>query len=104
MKRNRSGETVRKSVASLEAELARLRSVLREVAETYVGNLEAEIVQLGTTVAEMQEGLKDDTPIRQMIDEIQQLSVKPGKGRRKDLKRIDDLVNRLEAILHRKME
>lgn len=100
MKRSEEQQAVRKAVASLEAELAHLRTVLREVGETFVANLEAEIVQLGSSVAEMQDSLKDDRQVSQMVAEIRSLNVKPGKGRRKDFKKIDELVDRLEAILH----
>jgi hypothetical protein len=34
-----------------------------------------------------------------MIEEIRALRVKPGKGRMKDVKRIDALIDRLEEIL-----
>jgi hypothetical protein len=99
MKKSKSGEKAGEAAACLEAELAGLRSVLRDVGGTFMANLEAEIVQLGSSVAELEKGLKDDRRIRQMISEIRDLRVKPGKGRLKDLKRIDTLVDRLEAIL-----
>lgn len=99
MKRPQSRKEIRKTIASLETELARLRTMLRESGETFIANLEAEIVQLGSSVAELEDGLESDRGIRRMVSEIRDLRVKPGKGRRRDLKRIDDLVDRLETIL-----
>jgi len=90
---------VRKAAEALEAELLRLRTVLRDIADKYVADLEAEIVQLGETVAEMQGSMKDNGTLRMMAAEIRDLNLKPDKGRRKDLKRIDDLVDRLETML-----
>lgn len=89
----------REARTALEAELVRLRALAREVGTAYLANTEAEIVQLGASVGELREAVTDDGRLHEMIAAIRDLSVKPGKGRLKDLKRIDGLVDRLESML-----
>lgn len=90
---------VREACDTLAAELGVLRTQVREVGEAYLTNLEAEIVQIRSDVASMAEDMGDDGAVCRMIDEIRGLRIKPGKGRMKDLKRIDTLIDRLEEIL-----
>jgi hypothetical protein len=90
---------VRKSCEALEAELGRLRVLVREVGEAYITNLEAEVVQIQSDLASVAGDLRTDEPVVRMIEEIRTLRVKPGKGRMKDVKRMDALIDRLEGIL-----
>lgn len=99
MSPGKNREAVRRSCEALEAELGRLRALVREVGEAYVTNLEAEVVQIQTDLASSVGDLSRDEPLIRMLEEIRDLRVKPAKGRMKDLKRIDALIDRLEGIL-----
>jgi len=70
----------------LVLELRRLRAMFTEIAERYVANAEGEIA----AVIEAVEG-KSLTAARveKMLEVVRRLTVKPRKGRRKDLARIE---------------
>lgn len=99
MRKKRRKAAVGKAIEALESELTRLRAVVHEIGEACVTNLEAEIIQIAGGVEEVREDLRDDGGITRMLEEIQALKVKPEKGRMKDLKKVDELIDRLEEIL-----
>jgi hypothetical protein len=70
----------------LVLELRRLRAMFTEIAERYVANAEGEIA----AVIEAVEGKPLPVArVRKMLEVVRALSVKPRKGRRKDLARIE---------------
>jgi hypothetical protein len=80
----------------LVLELRRLRAMFSEIAERYVANTEGEIV----AVIEAIEG-KPLAPARvaAMLKLVRDLTVKPRKGRRKDLARIENVAALLRKEL-----
>jgi thioesterase domain-containing protein len=83
---------------ALVAELDRLRSRVRQIATRYMELLESEIVQVREAVA-ASAGAGDRLPrLSAMLRALEGLDVKPKKGRRKDLKRIDGLVALLNRV------
>lgn len=80
----------------LVLELRRLRAMFTEIAERYVANAEGEIA----AVIEVVEG-KSLSVARagKMLEVVRALSVKPRKGRRKDLARIETIVASLRREL-----
>jgi hypothetical protein len=88
------GRTVAKDMLVLE--LRRLRAMFAEIAERYVANAEAGIA----AVIEVVEG-KSLSVARagKMLEVVRALSVKPRKGRRKDLARIEGAVASLRKEL-----
>lgn len=80
----------------LVLELRRLRAMFTEIAERYVANAEAEIA----AVIEDVEGKSlPDARIEKMLAVVRDLSVKPRKGRRKDLARIETIAASLRKEL-----
>ncbi|TRZ99616.1 MAG: hypothetical protein D4R80_02780 [Deltaproteobacteria bacterium] len=70
----------------LVLELRRLRAMFTEIAERYVANAEGEIASVIETV----EGKTlPAARVAKMLEVVRGLSVKPRKGRRKDLARIE---------------
>ena len=70
----------------LVLELRRLRAMFTEIAERYVANAEGEIA----AVIEVVEGRSlPAARVEKMLEVVRALSVKPRKGRRKDLARIE---------------
>lgn len=70
----------------LVLELRRLRSMFAEISERYVANAEGEIAAVIETV----EGKPlPAARVEKMLEVVRALSVKPRKGRRKDLARIE---------------
>jgi hypothetical protein len=70
----------------LVLELRRLRAMFTEIAERYVANAEGEIA----AVIEAVEGKTLPAGrVEKMLEVVRALSVKPRKGRRKDLARIE---------------
>lgn len=93
---------------ALEIELRHLRTLLREVAANYISALEADIEQVIEAL-----GVADQRPmrdsqvrpeLRDMLDHIRALRVKPRKGRRRDMKRMDKLIGELAEWADRRME
>ena len=85
---------------ALEIELRHLRALLREVAANYVSAMEADIERVVGAIGhkDQQEGTdfkSRQIEIRDILDRIRALNVKPKKGRRKDIKRIDKLIGEL---------
>lgn len=73
----------------LVLELRRLRAMFTEIAERYVAGAEGEIA----AVIEAVEGKSlNAARVEKMLEVVRALSVKPRKGRRKDLTRIEAVV------------
>jgi len=80
----------------LVLELRRLRAMFSEIAERYVANTEGEIA----AVVEAVEGKPPPVArVERMLKILHDLSVKPRKGRRKDLARIENIAAALRKEL-----
>jgi len=80
----------------LVLELRRLRAMFTEIAERYVANSEGEIA----AVIEAVEGKSlPAARVEKMLEVVRNLSVKPRKGRRKDLARIEGIAASLRKQL-----
>jgi hypothetical protein len=80
----------------LVLELRRLRAMFTEIAERYVANAEGEIA----AVIDAVEGKSLPTSrVERMLEVVRALSVKPRKGRRKDLARIETVAASLRKDL-----
>jgi hypothetical protein len=95
-------ETVRKE---LLAQLQHLRSEAKEITRLYAANLQRDIVQLIEFLNESQ----NQTPggrnprgskllLSRMKETLDAINLKPEKGRRKDLRKIEDAVRSLRKI------
>jgi len=87
-------------------ELAFLRKTFRDLVGTYAAQLEGEITQLHATVVADAASKKklpgSRTPdLRDMLMLLRSLEVKPAKGRRRDLKKVETVVEDLRAIVDR---
>ena len=105
-RRSRSKNTISPAQREeLVIELRRLRSLMQEVTNTYLIRVTAMIQHLVERFEEHPGGYTtDESEIsgqthEQILSAIRQLDVKPQKGRRKDLKRIENLAIRIEDIL-----
>ena len=93
----------------MEIELRHLRSLLREVAAKYVSRLETDIERAVEAIRDGDGRKKEDaqarqTELRGVLDRIRSLKVKPERGRRRDVKRIDKLIKELVVWADRRME
>lgn len=80
----------------LVLELRRLRALFSEIAERYVANTEGEIVAVIETI----EGKPlAAAKVEAMLKLVRDLTVKPQKGRRKDLARIEEVAVTLRKEL-----
>jgi len=87
----------------LLAQLQHLRTEAKEIGRLYVANLQRDIVQLieflNEKPASKTTGARNIDPIlTQLKEEVDSLNVKPEKGRRKDLRRIEDAVRSMRKI------
>jgi hypothetical protein len=80
-----------------------LRLVTKEVGSNYIAGLQADVARLETAVRQARE---DDMPDRKQLQQlttmlrwVTDLNVKPQKGRRRDLKEIDKLIERLNNVV-----
>jgi hypothetical protein len=93
-------QTIRKE---LLAQLQHLRSEAKEISRLYVANLQRDIVQLIEFLNENQSGTakksRSANPgLAQMKDMLDSINVKPEKGRRKDLRKIEQAVRSMRKI------
>lgn len=87
-------------------ELAYLRKTFRDLVQAYAAAIEAEIANvhalLGADSAAKKKlpasRMKD---LRDMLMALRSLEVKPAKGRRRDLKKVENVVEELRAIAER---
>lgn len=80
----------------LGVEMRRIRSLFIEIGERYLADSEGRIV----AVIEALEKRKLPTPcVERLLKEVRALKVKPRKGRRKDLARIEALVDGFRKTL-----
>jgi hypothetical protein len=80
----------------LVLELRRLRALFSEIAERYLADAEGEIV---AAIAAVEGKPLSPARIEGMLQRVRDLSVKPRKGRRKDLARIEKVVASLRKEL-----
>lgn len=87
-------------------ELTFLRKTFRDLVSTYAAQLEGEIAQLHAAVQADGESKKKlpgsrVSDLRDMLMLLRSLEVKPAKGRRRDLKKIENLLEELRTIADR---
>jgi hypothetical protein len=90
-------------VTMLESELVKLRGELRKTVRVYTARLE---IQLAQSVAALQENRAVEELPRERLHQLRDLTtmvrkrkVKPEKGRRRDLRKIDSLITDLHLFL-----
>lgn len=87
-------------------ELAFLRKAFRDLVGSYAVQIEAEITQMHTAVV-ADAASKKKLPgsrmsdLRDILMLLRSLEIKPAKGRRRDLKKVETLVEDLRAIVDR---
>ena len=91
-------------LTKLQAELVTLRRKLRATIRAYATRLEIDLAESTTAVAALKPA---ETLSRQRLHEIRELTtmlrdfnVKPEKGRRKDLRKLDSLIHEVHSITH----
>ena len=94
------------SQKDLLARLQHLRSVAQEINQAYLTNLEHDILEVvDWTQGDGKESGKKAKPraatMNHMIEILEKLSLKPGKGRRKDLRKIERAVEALRKLATR---
>jgi hypothetical protein len=87
----------------LLAQLQHLRTETKEISRLYVANLQHDIVQLieflnEKPVTKTRSARTVDPIFLQLKEKLDGLNVKPEKGRRKDLRRIEDAVRSMRKI------
>ncbi len=98
----RSKKTTLPTKSVLE-ELRFLRTTFREIASHYCAEIEGEIARIVNLVsaeddAQNAERVKD---VRDLLVLLRGLDVKPAKGRRRDFKKIENLLEELHHIVER---
>ena len=79
----------------LLAQLQHLRTEAKEISRLYVANLQRDIVQL---IDFLNEKPAPKAAFLLMKEKLDGINLKPEKGRRKDLRRIEDVVRSLHKI------
>ena len=93
-------QTIRKE---LLAQLQHLRTETKEISRLYVANLQRDIVQLIEFLNESPAGAAKkaraaNQVLLQMKESLESINVKPEKGRRKDLRKIEQAVRAMRKI------
>ena len=93
-------QTIRKE---LLAQLQHLRTEAREISRLYVANLQRDIVQLIEFLNENQEPETRSRAINPVLSRMKEtlddINLKPEKGRRKDLRRIEQAVRSMRKLV-----
>lgn len=93
-------QTIRKE---LLAQLQHLRTEAREISRLYVANLQRDIVQLIEFLNENQEAASKSRAVNpilsQMKETLDAINLKPEKGRRKDLRRIEQAIRSMRKLV-----
>lgn len=87
-------------------ELTFLRKTFRDLIGTYAAQIESEIAHLHAAVQADGESKKKlpgsrTADLRDMLMLLRSLEVKPSKGRRRDLKKVENLLEELRTITER---
>jgi len=94
-------QTVKKE---LLAQLQHLRTEVKEISRLYAANLQRDIVQLIDFLSENHTAAKNpnsratNSILSQMKETLDEITLKPEKGRRKDLRRIEQAVRSMKKI------
>lgn len=88
--------SAKRSREVLVLELRRLRALFLEIAERYVANVEGKSAAL---IKSVEDGKLSSATVAELLEEIRGLDVKPKKGRRKDLARIERTIAALQKTL-----
>ena len=85
----------------LLAALGVLRQLTKEVSGNYLASLQADVTAVEQAVRQAGDlpDRKKLSQFRAMLGAINDLDVKPEKGRRRDLKRLDRTISKLGGIL-----
>jgi hypothetical protein len=95
-------QTIRKE---LLAQLQHLRTEVREISRLYVANLQRDIVQLidflndNQAPAKTKNSRSANATLSRMKETLDAINVKPEKGRRKDLRRIEQAIRSMRKIV-----
>lgn len=87
-------------------ELAFLRKSFKELLSAYATQIEADIAQLQILIAAETDSRKKAPPsrvadLRDMLMLLRSFDIKPARGRRRDLKKVENLVAELRQIADR---
>ena len=91
----------------LEIEINHLRQLFRETHKEYGIAVESEIARMIEPIREnIEESGQEMTPgqqkiLRQMVALVRKVNIRPEKGRRKDLKRIEETVAKLTTLVEK---
>jgi hypothetical protein len=88
--------TTRTARERFVVEMHRLRSVFGEIAERFAADTEARIAAL---IEAAKDGSIPAGKIPELLETVRDLQVKPQKGRRKDLARVERVVGVIERAL-----
>ena len=83
-------------VRAVVVEIKRIRTLSKEIAANFVSKIEARVIELIRIVETSGADCADQIP--PMLKRIRELSVKPNKGRRKDLRQLEELLEDLWAM------
>jgi len=101
--KTRSNASDASPAKSLARELRTLKRDLRVVSRHYIQRIEAELAEVQEAVSQLE--ATEEIPsnrirdLRDMLILLRRLQIKPDKGRRKDLKKIDSTVGDLRLFL-----
>lgn len=102
-KRTRSKSVNTSPVKVLESELEKLRADLRATVRAYAARLEIDLAESRAALSSFKPA--EELPrerlhqVRDLMIHVRKRKLKPEKGRRKDLRKIDSLIEDLQLLL-----
>ncbi len=92
---NKRNVILKKDVMS---QLEHLRHEASEISRLYVANLQRDMVQLIDTLKHAR-GRRAPAVLAQLKETIERLNLKPEKGRRKDLRKIEQTIRKMMKVV-----
>lgn len=101
---SKSPKTAPKRYAEALIKLEHLRSLVREVCRVYISNVERDIVEIADLVdalshCTVRQKKTSALTLKEAMVALDRLSLKPEKGRRSDLKKIEKTIQAMRQVI-----
>lgn len=101
---SKSPKTVSKRYAEALIKLEHLRSLVKEVCRVYISNVERDILEIADLVdalshCNVRQKKTSALALKETMEILDRLSLKPEKGRRSDLKKIEKAIQAMRQVV-----
>ncbi len=91
---------IRKTKQDLLGKLQHLRSSVRVTTQNYQARMEADILELGEFVHRVTD--RHGSHVKWIAQKLDRIAIKPEKGKRKDLRKIEEALSKIRRRIEKK--